>query len=99
MPGIAAGKDGGQLYGELGQSFRQSCLRLPTPPAAFFFGALAKEHKHDLLRAAEGTGDTLSLATWMPFGAAVVGQVIWKFNWWHHWAKEKLPEQNDETVR
>lgn len=45
------------------------------------FGALAKEHKHDLLRAAEGSGDTLSLATWMSFGAAVVGQVIWKFNW------------------
>ena len=46
-----------------------------------FFGALTKEHKHDLLRAAEGTGDTLSLATWASFGAAVVGQVIWKFNW------------------
>jgi NhaP-type Na+/H+ or K+/H+ antiporter len=45
------------------------------------FGALAKEHKHDLLRAAEGISDTLSLATWMSFGAAVVGQVIWKFNW------------------
>jgi len=45
------------------------------------FGALAKEHKHDLLRAAEGIGDTLSLATWMSFGAAVVGQVIWKFSW------------------
>ena len=42
------------------------------------FGALAKEHKHDLLRAAEGAGDTLSLATWMSFGAAVVGQVIWE---------------------
>ena len=46
-----------------------------------FFGALAKEHKHDLLRAAEGAGDTLSLATWMSFGAAVVGQVIGKFSW------------------
>lgn len=45
------------------------------------FGALAKEHKHDLLRAAEGIGDTLSIATWMSFGAAVAGQVIWKFNW------------------
>ncbi len=45
------------------------------------FGALAKEHKHDLLRAAEGTGDALSLATWMSFGAAVVGQVMFKFNW------------------
>ena len=45
------------------------------------FGALAKEHKQDLLRAAEGAGDTLSLATWMSFGAAVVGQVIGKFSW------------------
>jgi len=45
------------------------------------FGALAKAQKHDLLRAAEGIGDTLSLATWMSFGAAVVGQVIWKFKW------------------
>jgi NhaP-type Na+/H+ or K+/H+ antiporter len=45
------------------------------------FGALAKEHKHDLLRAAEGAGDTLSLATWISFGAAVVGQVIWEFSW------------------
>jgi NhaP-type Na+/H+ or K+/H+ antiporter len=45
------------------------------------FGALTKEHKHDLLRSAEGAGDTLSLATWMSFGAAVVGQVIWKFSW------------------
>jgi NhaP-type Na+/H+ and K+/H+ antiporter len=33
------------------------------------FDALAKEHKQDLLRAAEGAGDTLSLATWMSFGA------------------------------
>jgi len=46
-----------------------------------FFGALAKEHKHDLLRAAEGAGDTLSLVTWAAFGAAVVGQIIGKFNW------------------
>jgi len=29
----------------------------------------------------EGAGDTLSLATWMSFGAAVVGQVIWEFSW------------------
>ncbi len=46
-----------------------------------FFGALAKEAKQDLLRAAEGAGDTLSLATWASFGAAVVGQVIGKFSW------------------
>jgi NhaP-type Na+/H+ or K+/H+ antiporter len=47
----------------------------------FFFGAWTKEHKHDLLRAAEGTGDTLSLATWASFGSAVVGQVIGRFSW------------------
>jgi NhaP-type Na+/H+ or K+/H+ antiporter len=45
------------------------------------FGALAKEHKHELLRAAEGAGDTLSLATWASFGAGVIGQVIGKFGW------------------
>lgn len=45
------------------------------------FGALAKKQKHDLLRAAEGIGDTLSLATWMCFGAAVVEQVIGRFEW------------------
>jgi NhaP-type Na+/H+ or K+/H+ antiporter len=45
-----------------------------------FFGASARTHKHDLLRAAEGAGDTLSLATWASFGAAVVGQIVGKFN-------------------
>lgn len=44
-------------------------------------GARATEHKHDLLRAAEGAGDTLSLCTWVSFGSAVVGQVIGKFGW------------------
>jgi NhaP-type Na+/H+ or K+/H+ antiporter len=47
----------------------------------FFFGAWTQEHKYDLLRAAEGTGDTLSLATWASFGSAVVGQVIGRFSW------------------
>jgi NhaP-type Na+/H+ or K+/H+ antiporter len=46
-----------------------------------FFGALAKHHKHDLLRAAEGAGDTLSLATWASFGSAVVGRFIGEFTW------------------
>jgi len=45
------------------------------------FGALAKEHKHKLLLAAEGTGDTLGLITWVAFGAAVVGQSIGAFSW------------------
>jgi NhaP-type Na+/H+ or K+/H+ antiporter len=38
-----------------------------------FFGALMREQRESLVRAAEGTGDTLSLLTWVAFGAAVVG--------------------------
>jgi len=45
------------------------------------FGALVKEHKHRLLLAAEGTGDTLALITWVVFGAAVVGQSVGSFSW------------------
>jgi NhaP-type Na+/H+ or K+/H+ antiporter len=45
------------------------------------FGALAKEHKHKLLFAAEGTGDTLALITWVVFGAIVVGQSVGSFSW------------------
>ncbi len=45
------------------------------------FGGLAKEYKHGLLLAGEGTGDTLALITWVVFGAAVVGQSIGHFTW------------------
>lgn len=45
------------------------------------FGWLAKEHKHDLLIRAEGSGDTLALITWVIFGGAVVGQSIHSFSW------------------
>lgn len=45
------------------------------------FGALAKQHKHDLLLATEGTSDTLVLITWVVFGAAIVGVVIVEVNW------------------
>jgi len=45
------------------------------------FGGLAKRHKHKLLLAAEGTGDTLALITWVVFGAAVVGQSVGSFSW------------------
>jgi NhaP-type Na+/H+ or K+/H+ antiporter len=45
------------------------------------FGALAKEHRGDFLRAAEGTGDTMALITWVVFGSAVVGHAIGHFNW------------------
>ncbi len=45
------------------------------------FGKLAKRHKHEFLLAAEGTGDTLALITWVVFGTAVVGQSIGAFSW------------------
>jgi len=38
-------------------------------------------NKHEWLRGAEATGDTLSLLTWVAFGAAVVGQVVPRFGW------------------
>jgi NhaP-type Na+/H+ or K+/H+ antiporter len=45
------------------------------------FGALAKREKHELLLAAEGTGDTLALFTWVVFGVGVVGQAVGYFSW------------------
>jgi len=45
------------------------------------FGGIVKRHKHELLLAAEGTGDTLALITWVVFGAAVVGQSVESFSW------------------
>ncbi|MGB5618016.1 MAG: cation:proton antiporter, partial [Desulfobacterales bacterium] len=46
------------------------------------FGKIvAKHYKHTLLLAAEGTGDTLALITWVVFGAAVVGQAIGHLSW------------------
>lgn len=45
------------------------------------FGILAKHSKHKLLHAAEGTGETLALVTWVVFGAAVVGQSFAYFSW------------------
>ena len=45
------------------------------------FGWIAREHKHGLLLAAEGTGDTLALITWVVFGGAVVGQAVTDFTW------------------
>ncbi len=45
------------------------------------FGAITKKHKSRLLLAAEGTGDTLALLTWVAFGAAVIGQWIHSFSW------------------
>ena len=45
------------------------------------FDSLEKSHKHKLLLAAEGTGDTLALITWVFFGSAVIGQSIGAFDW------------------
>jgi NhaP-type Na+/H+ or K+/H+ antiporter len=45
------------------------------------FGAIMPSHKEPLLLAAEGTGDTLALITWVLFGASVVGQALATFSW------------------
>ena len=45
------------------------------------FGWLAGTHKPAYLLAAEGTGDTLALLTWVIFGAVVVGHGIESLTW------------------
>ncbi len=45
------------------------------------FGWLAKQHKHTLLLAAEGTGDTLALITWVVFGAVVIARAADYITW------------------
>jgi sodium/hydrogen antiporter len=45
------------------------------------FGFRAKESTHNLVLAAEGTGETLALMTWMLFGATVIGQSFKHFTW------------------
>jgi NhaP-type Na+/H+ or K+/H+ antiporter len=45
------------------------------------FGILAKQARDEFLRAAEGTGDTIALITWVIFGAAVVGKAVGHFTW------------------
>jgi NhaP-type Na+/H+ or K+/H+ antiporter len=45
------------------------------------FGAIAKDHRHKLLFAAEGASDTLALITWVVFGAAVVGRSLDILTW------------------
>jgi NhaP-type Na+/H+ or K+/H+ antiporter len=44
-------------------------------------GALLPRHKVPLLRAAEGTGDTLALLTWVAFGAVIAGNAADYFAW------------------
>ena len=45
------------------------------------FGFLAKDATHKLVLAAEGIGETLALATWMLFGALVIGPAFELFSW------------------
>lgn len=45
------------------------------------FSALAPDQKRELLERAEGTGEVLSLVTWVVFGAAVVLQHPGGFDW------------------
>jgi len=44
-------------------------------------GALMREHKEALLHAAEGSGDTLALLTWVTFGAVVASSALEYFAW------------------
>jgi NhaP-type Na+/H+ or K+/H+ antiporter len=45
------------------------------------FGYLAKGNIHKLVLAAEGTGETLALVTWMLFGALVIAPALKMFSW------------------
>ena len=44
-------------------------------------GALMRNDKEELLQAAEGTGDMLSLLTWVAFGAVVASTIFRSFAW------------------
>lgn len=44
------------------------------------FGGFAKERKYRLMKAAEATGDTFTMITWVVFGAIVVGQYFKHFS-------------------
>ena len=45
------------------------------------FGGVAKAYKEDLLKVSEATGDTLSLITWVAFGAISIGSAIDQLTW------------------
>lgn len=45
------------------------------------FGARLKDHREALLSAAEGTGDTFALLTWVIFGVVLVGPAFQYFSW------------------
>ena len=44
------------------------------------FGWIARDSKHKLLLAAEGTGDTLALLTWVVFGAVLIAKAVDSFS-------------------
>jgi NhaP-type Na+/H+ or K+/H+ antiporter len=46
-----------------------------------FFGWLGSDKKHPFLLAAEGTGDTFALLTWVVFGCMVVGPAFHTLSW------------------
>jgi NhaP-type Na+/H+ or K+/H+ antiporter len=54
---------------------------IATFTGGLLFGGLERRHHKTFLRAAEGTGDTLALITWVIFGSAVIGQAIGNFSW------------------
>jgi NhaP-type Na+/H+ or K+/H+ antiporter len=45
------------------------------------FGRVDKHYKQKLLLAAEGTGDTMALLTWVVFGVGVIGRSIGSLSW------------------
>jgi len=61
---------------ELGGSGFVACF-----VGGLLMSAITSHHKHELLAAAEGTGEVLALFTWAIFGAAIVGQAAGAFTW------------------
>jgi len=45
------------------------------------FGSYKTDKHHELVHAAEGTGETLALVTWVMFGSAVLGQSLGYLSW------------------
>ena len=45
------------------------------------FGHLEKNHKHKLLLAAEGIGDSMALITWVIYGCIIVGNPVRDLTW------------------
>ena len=54
---------------------------IPSFVGGLVFGSLTPEHKEEVLRGAEGTGDAISLITWFTFGAVVIGPQIPLLTW------------------